>query len=52
MDFFDATNCMLKYSRKMKAENDVLPEVPAHSKGKDISEELKRTVKTFLNLMK
>ena len=38
---------MVKLSRKMKAENGVLPEVPALSKGKVISEELKTTVKTF-----
>ena len=31
----------------MKAENGVLPEVSALSKGKVISEELKTTVKTF-----
>ena len=38
---------VVKLSRKMKAENGVLPEVPALSKEKVISEELKTTVKTF-----
>ena len=47
MDFFGATNYMVKLSRKLKVDNGILPEVPALSKKKIISEELKSTIKAF-----
>jgi len=40
MNFFQTTNYMVKLSRKIGAENGLLPEVPVLSKGKVISEEL------------
>ena len=47
MNLFDATKYIVRLSHKMKAEKGVLPEVSALSKEKAISEELKKTLRTY-----
>jgi len=47
MEFFCASEHMVKMSRKLKKENGILPEVPLLSKGRKISEEEQFSVKRF-----